>query len=236
MSPRDDRLSFSLCGSTRIKATRRLKPQGIALLAAVSIFAVRQFLGQPDISLPDQPTHQIALSKYRSMVYPLANSQLVGLYFGASYYEENRLLRDAFSRDPRLLPSEGLIRKTKEDNFPLAIVYVPSDDVEGSSEWITVTRPDERAALQRKFHCCTNQECSTLSIDQRFPVPSLFVIDSRSMGVISPMGLDDIKRKGSDALHDWLQFQESIVGVDPSVWAASELFRDDDYTTTNASS
>jgi hypothetical protein len=43
---------------------------------------------------------------------------------------------------------------------------------------------------------------------------------------MTPMGLVDLKEQGSNALEVWLQYQTTIQGIDPSVWAASELFRD----------
>ncbi|KAI2489974.1 hypothetical protein MHU86_24600 [Fragilaria crotonensis] len=76
----------------------------------------------------------------------------------------------------------------------MAIVYVSSDEEEGSSEWIHVLDTAERNALRRKF-----QVGSTLQ-EAKFTVPSLFVIDSASHGVMTPMGLIDLKEKGSEAL------------------------------------
>lgn len=147
------------------------------------------------------------------MVYPLAHAKLVLLYFGASYFDENRFLRDCFFRDERLLPLEGL---PISGAYDVAIVYVRSDEEEGSSEWIHVIDTAEREALRQKFQVGTTLQ------EAKFTVPSLFVIDSASHGVMTPMGLIDLKEKGSKALEGWLQFQTTIQSLDPKVWADSE--------------
>mmetsp|Transcript_8837 Transcript_8837/g.14696 ORF Transcript_8837/g.14696 Transcript_8837/m.14696 type:complete len:248 (-) Transcript_8837:47-790(-) len=231
----DETLSVPLCGKKRIRARRKFKPQGIILIVAIVMIALRTFLiALPSMDRSSIPiAQQLSLKKFSSLAYPLANAKLVALYFGASYCEDNRLLRDSFLRDERLLPQEGSLPWSSEkEKYPLAIVYISSDDVEGSSQWIHVNDKKERKYLKQKFRVGTAQEAKELKMEAKFPVPSLFVIDSESNGVMTPMGLVDLKEKGADALKEWLQFQTNIAGIDPSVWAASELFRDDDAAAT----
>lgn len=223
----EETLSVPVWGKKRIRARRQFKPQGIILIAAIVMISLRTiFMSAPEdrsILIRRQPS----LLQFSSLAYPLANAKLVALYFGASYCKENRLLRDSFLRDERLLPQEGSLPWSAEkEKYPLAIVYISSDDVEGSSQWIHVNSKNERNALKRKFRVGTAKESQELKIETKFPVPSLFVIDSESNGVMTPMGMIDLKEKGSDALKEWLKFQKSIEGIDPSVWAASDLFLD----------
>ena len=229
---RDEPCTLQCCGR-RVRAKRRIKPQGLALLVAISFFCLRQFLNQPDTRNPFEDTSkQMDLKIFETLLYPLENAKLIGLYFGASQYPENRILRDTFWQDDRLLPSEGPVRR-KTKKHPLAIVYVSSDNNDGSDEWITVSDPAEKTALHRRFHVCA--DCDALGIDSRFPHPNLFVIDTVSMAVITPGGLKDIQNEGSNALQRWLDFQQSIEGVDPAMWAATELFQDDNFGATATS-
>jgi hypothetical protein len=64
----------------------------------------------------------------------------------------------------------------------------------------------------------------------KFTVSSLFLIDSASHGVMTSMGLIDLKEKESEALEGWLQFQNLIQNLDPKVWADSEQIRDEEHT------
>lgn len=226
----DESCTLALCGKKRIRAKRKFKPQGLILIVAIVMIALRTFLTQIPRDHGSMPGKlQLSLARFPSLAYPLANAKLVALYFGASYCSENRLLRDSFLRDERLLPQEGLLPYgTSDRKYPLAIVYISSDNVEGSSQWIHVNDENERASLKRKFRVGTAEEATKLDTTAHFPVPSLLVIDSDSNGVMTPMGLVDLKERGTDALEGWLQFQTTIEGIDPSVWAASELFRDGD--------
>jgi hypothetical protein len=215
-----DTFSVPLWGGKRLRARRKLKPQGIIGLAAILFLALRSVLWR-DRRRDERLIQQLSLYHFPTMAYPLAHAKLVLLYFGASYFDENRFLRDCFFRDERLLPQEGL---PISGPYDMAIVYVSSDEEEGSSEWIHVVDTAERNALRRKF-----QVGSTLQ-EAKFTVPSLFVIDSASHGVMTPMGLIDLKEKGSEALEGWLQFQNSIQDLDPKVWADSELINNEEDT------
>jgi hypothetical protein len=113
------------------------------VIVAIVFLALRAFLRElPADKLPIQ---QLSFNGFPTLAYPLANAKLVVLYFGASYCEENRLLRDSFLRDERLLPQEGLHISEKSE---LAVVYISSDDVEGSSQWIHVNDKTEKRALK----------------------------------------------------------------------------------------
>lgn len=234
LPPLDETCTLPLCGRKQIRVRRKFKPQGIIVLVAIVFIALRSFLrgGESKGGRPQSDDHQsmpkqLSLKQFPTLVYPLANAKLVALYFGASFYEETRLLRDSFLWDERLLPQEGLPISGKYD---LAIIYISSDDVEGSSQWIHVLDYAEKIALKRKFKVGTPQEALELKIDVKFSVPSLVVIDSASNGVMTPMGIVDLKERGSKVLEGWLQFQNTIQGVDPSVWAATELYNNPNET------
>jgi hypothetical protein len=149
----DETCTLPLCGRKQIRARRKFKPQGIIALVAIVVLALRSFLRG---SIPEGSSRgndlprpkQLSLKQFPTLIYPIANAKLVALYFGASFYEETRLLRDSFLWDERLLPQEGLPISGKYD---LAIVYISSDGVEGSSQWIHVLDPTEKIALKRRF-------------------------------------------------------------------------------------
>jgi hypothetical protein len=166
-------------------------------------------------SLPSIKKH-LNLRRFPTLQYPLQNAKIVALYFGGSQYSESRFLRDSFLRDERLLPQEGTpLEKNKK--YPLAIVYVPIDNVEGSSQWIHVESMQERRALLAKFH---------VGPDKALQIPSLLVLDAQTNAVLSIMGLQELHQEGPDGTLDaWFQYKVSIAS---GLAASSELFQDDD--------
>jgi hypothetical protein len=211
--------------SARIKARRRIKPQGIVLLAAIAYFACTSIFLSAKEQLSFDPTDgtdvahkradkrykyttdsELSLKQFPSLKYPLKNADIVAIFFGASWASETRLVRDAFNRDVRLLPPEGVI--FRKERYPLAIVYISADDTEGSSEWIQVNNKRERTLLQKKFKTCTDKEVHLLGIKQEFRIPSLFVIDAKTKAVMTSNGLDDIQSKGGNALNAWLALKQ----------------------------
>ena len=219
LPPCDDTFTVPLWGGKRLRARRKFKPQGLIGLVAIFFLAIRSVVWRGRRN--ERPIQQLSLYHFPTMVYPLAHAKLVLLYFGASSFDENRFLRDCFFRDERLLPLEGL---PISGTYDMAIVYVSSDEQEGSSEWIHVMDTAERNGLKQKFQVGSSLQGA------KFTAPSLFVIDSASHGVMTPMGLIDLKEKGSKALEGWLQFQTTIQGLDPKVWADSELIDQEKHT------
>jgi hypothetical protein len=210
--------------SARIKARKRIKPQGIVLLAAIAYFAFASiFLSakeqlsfdasdgtdvahkRADKRYKYTPESELSLKQFPSLKYPLKNADVVAIFFGASWASETRLVRDAFNRDVSLLPPEGVSRK---ERYPLAIVYISADDTEGSSEWIHVNNRRERTLLQKRFKICTDKGEHCSGSKQVFRIPSLFVIDAKTKAVMTSNGLDDIQSKGGDALNVWLALKQ----------------------------
>ena len=225
----DAEFTIRFC-SARVKARKRIKPQGLVLVIAMVFFAFRRVFWSSKPSENDDAGEKphTALSRHRfpSLQYPLEHAEIVALFFGASWDMETRLLRDIFTRDPRLLPPEGV--GSRKETYPLAIVYISVDETEGSSEWIHVRSKKEQTSLKKKFKTDSQMKDNFVEMKQEFQIPSLFVIDATTKSVITLHGMDDIKKNGSDAIKKWLQVKGSMQDVNPAKWAANSLFHHDD--------
>jgi len=169
-----------------------------------------------------------ALSSFTSLDHALANANLVGLYFAASWCPMStpitNKMSDIFSSGTSSLQErilsplkphiahENIVRKD------LAIVYVSSDKSEtdmkkySKSNWINVPfDSDDRDNLKRHFRTCAQVEMEELGIERRrLEIPSLIIIDSVTHGVLSLNGKEDMLEYGDGVLDHWQQLQDLL--------------------------
>jgi hypothetical protein len=155
------------------------------------------------------------LDQFSELTYALEHSQLVLLYFAASWCPMSTpisiALDKAFGRGDILLTRNGK-KKT------LAIVYVSSDETleeykeyTRKRQWLPIPfdSPDKNN-IKRHFATCAHRELEELHFDRKHEIPTGIVIDSRTQGIITTNGADDVEKMGDGALERWLQLQEWV--------------------------
>jgi hypothetical protein len=139
--------------------------------------------------------NQRPLDKFSELQYALEHSTLVLLYFAASWCPMSTPISDAldeaFGKGDMLLTRNGN-KKT------LSIVYVSSDET--LEEYEEYTR-------KRHFATCAHRELKELLFDRKHEIPTGIVIDSRTQGIITTNGADDVEGMGAGALEHWLKMQ-----------------------------
>jgi hypothetical protein len=156
--------------------------------------------------------NQRPLDKFSELQYALEHSTLVLLYFAASWCPMSTPISDAldeaFGKGDMLLTRNGN-KKT------LSIVYVSSDETLEEYEEYTRKRhwlpipfdSPERNELKRHFATCAHRELKELLFDRKHEIPTGIVIDSRTQGIITTNGADDVEGMGAGALEHWLKMQ-----------------------------
>lgn len=157
----------------------------------------------------------LPLSKFSELSYALENSDIVALYFAASWCPMSSpislALDRAFGKTDMLLTKKGG-RKN------LAIVYVSSDmtldEFDGyihNRNWLSVPfESKQRNDLKRHFATCAKRELEELNIDRKHEIPTIIVIDSKTHGIITSNGASDVDQMGEDSLQHWKDIQDWI--------------------------
>jgi hypothetical protein len=160
----------------------------------------------------------LPLSRFSELSYALKNSQLVALYFAASWCPMSTpislALDRAFGRTDMLLTDEGGRKK-------LAIVYVSSDktidEFDGyirNRHWLAVPfESNQRNDLKRHFSTCAKREIEELNIDRKHDIPTIIVIDSKTHGIITTNGADDVDQMAEDSFQHWKDIQDWIMNI-----------------------
>lgn len=155
---------------------------------------------------------QRPLDQFSELKYALEHSKLVLLYFAASWCPMStpisNALDEAFGKDDMLLTHNGQ-RKT------LSIVYVSSDktleeytEYTRKRKWLPIPfESPEVNQLKRHFATCAHRELEKLQIDRKHEIPTGIVIDSRTQGIVTTSGADDVEEMGAEALEHWLKMQ-----------------------------
>ena len=157
-----------------------------------------------------------ALSQFSELSFALQNSDLVALYFAASWCPMSTpisiALDRAFGNSNDVLISEGEGRKK------LSIVYVSSDKtMEEYNEyiknrnWLAIPFDSpQRNQLKRHFSTCAHRELKELGFDRKHEIPTIIIIDSKSQGIITTNGADHVDDMGEAALEHWNEMKRWI--------------------------
>lgn len=156
----------------------------------------------------------LPLSQFSDLSYALENSDLVALYFAASWCPHSTpisfALDEAFGKRDLLLSPKG----GRKD---LSVVYVSSDKTESEYQnylnvanrnWIAIPfESTQRNQLKKHFATCAHRELEELGIDRKHEIPTIIVIDSETQGIITTSGADDVDELGTKALDHWKDMQ-----------------------------
>ena len=157
-----------------------------------------------------------ALSQFSELSFALQNSDLVALYFAASWCPMSTPISIAL--DKAFGNSNDVLTSEKEGRKKLSIVYVSSDKtIEEYNEyiknrnWLAVPFDSpQRNQLKRHFSTCAHRELKELGFDRKHEIPTIIIIDSKSQGVITTSGADHIDDMGEAALDHWSDMKRWI--------------------------
>jgi len=150
-----------------------------------------------------------SLAKFTSLAGPLANSEIVGLFFGAGWCSMTTPITPLLMALYASVPSGEL-----------SIVYVSSDESEkqmreyieahGSTDWISSMsfNHGDRNGLKRHFSVCAKKEIQVVlgeHAKRKYEIPTLILLEGGSGRVLSYDGVKDLKtgkvRKASNLFH-----------------------------------
>ena len=165
--------------------------------------------------------HASSLNSFSSLTDLFHHTELIALYFGASWCPSclafTNVLDNAFTLETSVGKDRVLTRQTLGEKKDLAIVHVSSDTTEEGmnaflrDNWIPVPfdHPD-RSNLKRFFRVCAEREQSELGINRQYEIPSLIIIDSTSQSLVTTSGAHDVNVHGADALDHWLKLRNVV--------------------------
>ena len=169
-----------------------------------------------DKSVP--PEVLLPLSKYSELTYALEHSDLVALYFAASWCgmstPVSHILDETFGTNS----GDGIILSLDGERKPLSIVYVSSDRsledynnyIEGRN-WLAVPYDSPQITqLKQHFHTCARPEMEVLGIEREHEIPTIIVIDSKDHEVLTSEGVKDVKHLKAKALDYWKELSNSV--------------------------
>jgi len=173
------------------------------------------------------------LQKFPSLQYALEYSDMVGIYFAASWCPDStpatqtlmKTFGSSSSSSSLLLPPQTDDNKGENPpskRYPFSIVYVSSDKSEQDAltygdleNWIRVPfESSERTELKRHFQTCANSEKKKLNVHRKYGIPTLIIVDSDTESVLTTDGMGDVESLGADsAIERWEHMQLLVAGL-----------------------
>ena len=208
-------------GRIRPKDSARVTFWAVVIIVTLIVLAL--FIGKSSTETfqnDDNLARPLALSEFETVHRALEHSNLVAIYFAASWCPMStpitNLLEEYFSSVPNLLYTSGSPLQKKE----LAIVHVSSDTSQSAMEaylkpgWIAVPFDSkEKTALKQHFFVCAKRELQQLGIERKLEIPALIILDGESHSVITTNGVQDLENEGAKALDHWIELQSIIRGL-----------------------
>ena len=155
------------------------------------------------------------LAGFPSLQYALDNSQIVGLYFAASWCPMStpvtklidEKLGDILLPPPSSEPDETLLQRSG-----ISLVYVSSDrnaeemDSYLQRNWMAVPfDSDDRSDLKRHFRTCAKRELEPLEMEREYEIPTLILVSGETHQVLTYSGVQELKEHGEQAVDHWLE-------------------------------
>lgn len=150
--------------------------------------------------LPQFPTLQAALDQ----------SQVVALYFGASWCKQSKPVTAMIDQTlgPKLQAYAKLPASKKR---PFSLIYVSSDNTKAQFAnnnrnrfWHKVPfKSAERKQLKKYFKVCAKRELEKLQIQREFEIPTLILLSGETHKVLTKNGVQELKRLGPAVLDYW---------------------------------
>ena len=191
----------------------------LIVMSLLVVFCLQQFMAPTNAveQSKEFATRVLPLSGFPTLNYAMENADLVGLYFAASWCPMSKEPTDLLGQ---VFPSYTLLHRspTPASRQQFAIVFVTSDDVEedmlsyAKPGWINVPfDSEERVALKKHFATCAKRELQDLGIDRKHEIPSLFIFDGQTHGLLTSHGVEDLyKHKSMKAFDYWKDLQQRV--------------------------
>lgn len=172
----------------------------------------RAYLMNRDNTLP--------LSQFTELSFALENSDLVALYFAAAWCPMSTpvslALDSVFGDSDEILPTKSTT--SNRERKALSIVYISSDETLHEynnylhdRNWIGIPfGSPQRRELKLHFSTCALRELQELGIDRKHEIPTIIVIDSKTHGILTTNGVNDVETMGKSALDHWRELQQNI--------------------------
>lgn len=174
---------------------------------------------------------KLPLSEFPSIQYALDHSDIVLLYFAASWCRMStpitQLLDEKFGDIllppvPKDATSKKVLNTIQKQRRPISLVYVSSDETEeqmknyARNHWITIPfDTDERANLKKHFQVAAKREMEELEMEQRlYEIPAIIIVSGESHNVVTTHGVGDLKEKGSEALIHWIKLLHTVKALE----------------------
>jgi len=177
----------------------------------------------------------IPLDEFKSAQLKQAfqTSQLVGLYFGASWCPDTTPVSELFDDEiDDLLLAPSSEEETRRSS--VSLVYVSSDDDEAQMQdymegraWTGLPYNSlDRNELKKHFKTAARVEMEELGIEEReFHIPTLIVIDAATQKVLTYSGIQDVQESGSEAIGLWQMLSSAtnaLESTDLGTWEKIE--------------
>lgn len=189
----------------------------LIVMSLLIVFCIQQFTNTSGLTSPspfsERGLKPLPLSQFPTLNTAFAQSDLVGLYFAASWCP--------MSTGPTNLLGEIFGEFMANDPSKFALVYVSSDtDAQSMASymkpgWLGVPFDSaERTGLKKHFSVCAQRELQELEMERKYEIPSLFLFDGATRGLISTHGVQDLKNYQSMEVYDvWKGMQGVVRGL-----------------------
>ena len=162
----------------------------------------------------DDVGQQRQLKEFGSLQYALDNSQLVALYFAASWCPQSTPVSVKLDEvlSDILLPPPPSDPSPLPQRHGLSLVYISSDrnEVEYNDylkdrpHWMAIPFDSvESAGIKRHFHTWAKRELAELQMERQHEIPTLVVVDGETHQVLTFSGVKDVMELGATAVDEW---------------------------------
>lgn len=190
------------------------------MMALLVVFTIQQFASSSTSTGYNDQSQRglkpLPLSQFPTLNNALESAEMVGLYFAASWCPMStgptEKLGEIFGG------SDALTALGPSGKPRFSIVYVSSDKTKESMDsymkpdWIGIPYDSaERTALKKHFSTCAQREVPELGIERKHEIPSLFIFDGESHGLITTNGVPDLKEHSNQpVLEHWRGLQHIV--------------------------
>ena len=157
----------------------------------------------------------LVLPQFPTLHTQLDSSQVVVLYFGASWCKSSASVATKMDQllGPRLETpkSKSSSNNNEQDRKPLSVVYVSSDNNKlqfrnyiRNRFWSKVPyHSKESGRLKKYFKVCAKSELERLQFERKHDLPYIVVLSGETHKVVSRNGVQELKKYGPGVVEYW---------------------------------
>ncbi|CAB9496338.1 expressed unknown protein [Seminavis robusta] len=175
--------------------------------------------------LPHAPI-DLHLPKFPSLKKAFNESQIVAVYFGASWCKQSarvvkkidRLLGPKLQQYAKETNSVEKANGKRKKRRPLTLLYVSSDKSKLQFQnfvknrfWKVAKWKSERKELKKHFKVCAKIEQEPLQLQREYEIPHMILFSGRTHRILSRDGVHDLETQGLGILDHWMDLEKSGV-------------------------